>query len=422
MTDTQQQDQPGLRDLLKIRNFRFLWLGQIVSDFGDNLTYLSLLLLVNRLTGSTVALAGLAIALAVPSLVFGLISGVYVDRLDRRMVMIVSDALRGTLVLAFLFVRSADLIWLIYVIAFAQATVGTLFTPAKSALLPRLVPKESLLAANSISQTSKIIFNLAGTATAGIIVGIADAVWPAFIIDSATFFVSMVLVSRIRTEKAETPPEMPNAREVWTDLRFGFVQMLSSRPLTGVLLTGAVAMLGLGAVNILIVPLIVEDLMISETFFAVLEASQVGGMIVAGIVVAVLAAKFKPTVLISTSMAGIGVVIAFMSQVGNWWHMAAVLFVVGLLITPLQASVSTLTQTLIADEMRGRVGGALNALISAATVLSMAFAGVVAAAIGVRNVFIVAGLITVGAAIIGVLLFRGQSLESAEQEAAPTAS
>ena len=144
--------------------------------------------------------------------------------------------------------------------------------------------------------------------------------------------------------------------------------MLSSRPLTGVLLTGAVAMLGLGAVNILIVPLIVEDLMISETFFAVLEAAQVAGMVLAGIVVAVLASRFRPTTVITVAMAGVGAIISLMSQVGSWWHMSLVLFVVGLLITPLQASVSTLTQTLIPDEMRGRVGGALNALISAATV------------------------------------------------------
>ena len=421
MTDTSTTPVPeapeattaGLRDLLRIRNFRYLWLGQIVSDFGDNLTYLSLLLLVNRLTGSTLALAGLAIAIAVPSLVFGLISGVYVDRLDRRKVMLVSDALRGTLVLAFLFVRSADMIWFIYVVAFAQATVGTMFQPARSALLPRLVPAGSLLAANSISQTSKIIFNLGGTAAAGLIVGITDSVWPAFIVDSASFFASMLLISFIRTPQADSVTVLPSAREVLADLRFGFRAMLSSRPLTGVLITGSVAMLGLGAVNILIVPLIVEDLMLAETFFAVLEASQVGGMIVAGVTIAILAARFKPTTLISGGMAGIGVAIAAMSGVQTVWHMVLVLFSVGLLITPVQASVATLTQTLIADEMRGRVGGALNALISAATVLSMAFAGVVAAAIGVRNVFVLAGAITVVAGAISVVMFRGQSLEPA---------
>ena len=197
--------------------------------------------------------------------------------------------------------------------------------------------------------------------------------------------------------------------------------MLSSRPLTGVLLTGAVAMLGLGAVNILIVPLIVEDLMISETFFAVLEAAQVAGMVLAGIVVAVLASRFRPTTVITVAMAGVGAVISLMSQVGSWWHMSLVLFVVGLLITPLQASVSTLTQTLIADEMRGRVGGALNALISAATVLSMAFAGVAAASIGVRNVFVVAGIITVVAAAIGAMMFRSDGADS-EAEKTPVQS
>ena len=126
---------------------------------------------------------------------------------------------------------------------------------------------------------------------------------------------------------------------------------------------------------------------------------------------AVLAARFRPTTLISGGMAGIAVAIAAMSGVRSVWHMALVLFSVGVLITPLQASVSTLTQTLIADEMRGRVGGALNALISAATVLSMAFAGVVAAAIGVRNVFVLAGAITLVAAGVSVVMFRGQSLE-----------
>ncbi len=293
------------------------------------MAYLSLLLLANRVTGSTLALAGLAISIAGPSLVFGLISGVYVDRLDRRRVMIVSDALRGVLVLTFLFVRSADMIWFIYVVAFAVATVGTMFQPAESALLPRLVQEDSLLVANSISQTSRIIFNLAGTAAAGVIVGVADAVWPAFIIDSMTFLTSMVLISFIRTTKADTPQKMPNPREVLTDLKYGFRVMLSSRPLTGVLITGSVAMLGLGAVNILIIPLIVEDLMVAETFFALLEASQVGGMILAGIVVAVLAARFRPTTLISGGMAGIAVAIAAMSGVRTVWHMAPVLFSVG---------------------------------------------------------------------------------------------
>src|SRR4051794_6123071 len=146
----------GFRDLLKNRNFRFLWLGQVISDFGDSLTNLALLFLINKLTGSTAALATMLIVLTVPQITFRLVAGVYVDRLDRKRIMVVSDLLRGLLVLGFVLVASPDLVWLLYVLAFVQASIGTLFTPARSALLPNLVPTSALMAANSVQQTSRI--------------------------------------------------------------------------------------------------------------------------------------------------------------------------------------------------------------------------------------------------------------------------
>jgi MFS family permease len=100
MAEQTEQNPPqkttlGMRDVLKIRNFRLLWLGQVVSNFGDSLTALALIFLVNHLTGSTAAIAVMAIVLAVPQVVFGLIAGVYVDRMDRKRIMIGSDLLRG---------------------------------------------------------------------------------------------------------------------------------------------------------------------------------------------------------------------------------------------------------------------------------------------------------------------------------------
>jgi len=75
-----KQSKPfNLKDLLKIRDYLMLWFGQIVSDFGDSMTNLALLLLVNHLTGSTAALATMAIVLALPSLTFGLVSGVIIS-------------------------------------------------------------------------------------------------------------------------------------------------------------------------------------------------------------------------------------------------------------------------------------------------------------------------------------------------------
>ncbi|MDH3944615.1 MAG: MFS transporter, partial [Anaerolineae bacterium] len=145
------------RDLFKIRDFKLLWSGQVISNFGDAMTSLALLLLVNDLTGSTAALATMAIMLAIPSLTFGLIAGVYIDRLDRKRIMIASDLLRGIIVLGFLLVDSPEKVWMLYLFGFLQASVGTFFTPARAALLPNIVPREGLLAANSIAQTSRVI-------------------------------------------------------------------------------------------------------------------------------------------------------------------------------------------------------------------------------------------------------------------------
>ena len=92
----------GVRAVLRIRNYRILWLGQLVSEAGDGLTNLALLLLVNALTGSTAALAGMAIVLAIPPLTIGLVAGTYADRIDRRRIMLASDLLRAVVVLGFI--------------------------------------------------------------------------------------------------------------------------------------------------------------------------------------------------------------------------------------------------------------------------------------------------------------------------------
>ncbi|MGA7097045.1 MAG: MFS transporter [Acidimicrobiia bacterium] len=396
--------------LLKIRDFRLLWLAQIGSDFGDNLTFLSLMILVQRLTGSTVALAGLMIAAALPALVFGVLSGVYVDRLDRRRTMIVSDVIRGILILGLVFVRSESMLPLMYSVVFAQATVATLFNPARGALLPHVVGKERLLSANSVSQTSRVLFNVLGSGAAGVLASLSSSMSAAFIVDSATFLCSAVLISMIAT-RGEAGGDIRETK-ARRDMAAGFRVMYASRPLKGVLVGAALAMLGFGAVNVLVVPLLLDDLQVSAAFLGLIDAAQVVGMIASGVLVALLAARLRPTTLVSAGLLGAGATIAMVAGVGNVWQMAGVAVLVGLMMTPVQSGASTLSQLLVEDRMRGRVGGALNALISGASILSMAFAGVAAAALGVRSVFVLAGALAAAGGLIAGFLFRGARLDT----------
>lgn len=392
-----------LKDLLRIKDFRNLWFAQIASDFGDNLTFITLILLIQRLTGSTVALAGLMVAVSLPTLVFGVLAGVYVDRVDRRKAMLFSDLARALVVLLFIFARTADMIPLIYAVAFVQAGIGTVFNPARSAFLPAVVGEEKLLAANSVSQTSRIIFNLLGTGAAGVLAAVSDTSTLAFVVDSLTFLLSFILISRIAVSGA---PGEPSNSKVWTEMRSGFTTMMSSKPLRAVMVALSVTMFGLGAVNVLFVPFLVGEIQVSEAFLGLVEASQVAGLVLSGSVVAVLAARLRPSMLVSGGLVGVGVFIAMVWGVTSLWQVMALLFAVGISVGPVQAGANTLSQTLVSDSMRGRVGGALNTLVSAANVASMGLAGVVAAAIGTRNVFLLSGAVVVTAGLLAFWLFR----------------
>lgn len=422
MTEQTQSKEKafGLKDLLKIQDYRYLWLGQIISDLGDSMTNLALLLLVNHLTGSTAALATMAILLALPSLTFGLFAGVIVDRADRKRVMIFSDILRGLFVIGFILVGSPQKIWILYSIGFIQATIATFFTPARGALIPNIVPKEGLLSANSISQVSRIIFGLIGTGLAGFIIGQFDLYWPAFAIDALTFLVSALLIWRIQhTQRASLQKEPVNIQRIFSELGEGLKLTFSNRILTGTMIAFVVTMLGLGAVNILLVPLLVDDLMVKETWFAAIEFSQTAGMILSGTLIAALAARLKPTSILASGLILAGVVVACMSLPTTAWHIMIILFFAGLFVTPIQASGSTIIQTAVPDHVRGRTGSANNALITTAQLVSMGLAGVLADMLGARAVFVLAGALVSLAGFAAILIFRGARISIPQENIAP---
>lgn len=407
---TEKQKPAGLKDLLKNINFRFLWLGQIISDFGDSLTMLSLIILVNQLTGSAAAIATMFIVLLIPHVTVGLVAGVFVDRLDRKLTMVVSDLVRGALVVGFIAVTllgTADYLWIMYVIGFLQATVGTLFNPARGALIPTVVAKEQLLQANSISQTSRVIFGLLGTASAGIVIGLSHEMWVPFVIDSLTFFASALLISRIKAPKyVPQNLEKVNVRAIFGQLGEGMKIITKSRTLTGTLVGLGVSLFGLGAVNALMIPLIINDMKLPTTWFGVIEFAQTAGMILSGGLVAVMAAKLKPTTLVSGSLALLGIVIGAIAIASNLIVLGVILFAAGLLVTPIQAGTSTIMQTAVDNHARGRVGAALNSVMSISQIVSMGIAGTLAELVGVRNVFLGGGVLTLIAGLVFMLIMR----------------
>jgi MFS family permease len=407
--------QPSLRDLLRNKNFRWLWLGQIISNYGDSLTSLALLILINRLTGSTAAIATVAILMALPQVTVGMVAGVFVDRWSRKMTMIISDMLRGFVVLGLLLVRGPEDVWILYALTLIQATVGVFFSPARMALLASVVAPEELLAANSIAQTSRIIFALLGTASAGVIIGLWSDFAIIFIVDALTFFISALFTWRVIAPQSIKEQVGTSARAIFDEMMVGLRLIFTSRILIGVLSSAAIVMLGMGAVNVLFVPLLINELGMPETWFGAIEGAQVAGMVLGGALTAALAMRLQPTRLISLGLIALGAGIGAIAAVTRVWHIMLLLFPVGLVMTPVNAGIATLTQTLVSDDLRGRIGAALQTMIGAANITSMALAGVLAGIVGVRNVFLLAGVMAAIAGIVAIPIFGKQPAPVSEE-------
>ena len=398
----------GNRAVLRLPEFRKLFVAQAISDVGDGMTFTALLLLVNNLTHSPAALAVLSIAVAVPSMVGGIIAGTYADRLNRRRIMIVSDAIRALLVLGFVVVGTVERLPILYLVAFAQASIGTFFSPARGALIPRVVPREGLMAANGLGQISRTVGNLLGTAMIGLVIASTGTYWPAFVLDAATFVASVLIVLRVDPAlgRVTAVPEGRHASGVGASAIEGLRLIGRSPTLVATILGLSIAGLGLGAVNLLFVPFVINTLQASAAWIGPIEGAQTLSLIVAGGLVAVLARRMSAQSMVAGGLAGVGLLIAILYVAPSVYFLLLIAFGFGWFVTPLQASTQTIVQSVTTDASRGRVIGALQASMSTTQIVSIALAGVFASVIGIRSLFLIAGLVCLAAAGITALLFR----------------
>ncbi|NTW97983.1 MAG: MFS transporter [Oscillochloris sp.] len=177
--------------------FRRLWYGQVISQLGDWLDSIALFTLLLGLTGSGEAVGTLLVAQFLPGALVGPFAGVVVDRLPRRLVLIASDIGRALLVLLLLLVRDAGDIWIVYLAVTLKVVLTSFFEPARSAITPDLCSREELVAANAISGATWSAMLALGAALGGLVVGTLG-VQASFLIDSATYVISAVLISTVR--------------------------------------------------------------------------------------------------------------------------------------------------------------------------------------------------------------------------------
>jgi putative nucleotidyltransferase with HDIG domain len=401
----------SFREVLAIRPFRRLWIGQAVSYFGDmmNTTGLAIMLFLVTHSPSMVALG--LIAKAAPTVFFGLIAGALVDRFDRQRVMILTDITRAVLTVTIPFLA---LTWLpgVFIVVFLVATASTLFNPAKQAILPNLVPADFLVKANSLLSSSEKTMELLGFSIAGLIAAIAQ--WqPLFIVDAATFIVSAITLLGV----ADRGRIQARSLRLLDDIREGSRFVLTNRTLRSTMALTFVAVIFASLTFPILVVMSYGPLGGGAFGYGVLEAAIGAGAIVGALAAPGIMNRWPAGVLILTGVAGTGLAGAVTGFSRSVPTAALFLFLSGVANTVYYVSLISVTQAEAPDRMRGRVMSTRFLLVQLGLLGGMGLSGPLTDRLGAPLVFVAAGFLLMCAAAVG---FAFPDLRNATLRKAPT--
>ncbi|HJT19440.1 MAG TPA: MFS transporter [Nitrospira sp.] len=204
--DTSTQNDCRGWDLLKTRDFGLLFAGQTISQIGDSLNKVAMLWFVYELTGSALKMTVIGLLQTLPPLVFGPLIGVYLDRFRKKPVMITVDLLRTVMIVLIPLLYLAEALTLdrLYLLVFANAVVSTIFGPALASAVPLIAPKDRLVAANALMQSTANIGLLVGPAVSGVGIALIGA-QNVLYVDAATFFLSALCLMPMRIKETLQP-------------------------------------------------------------------------------------------------------------------------------------------------------------------------------------------------------------------------
>jgi MFS family permease len=393
--------------LLRNRSFSLLWVGQLISFFGDRIHQVALGVLIIQV-GTPLDL-GIALgATAAPNVLLGPLAGALVDRWDRRTTMIACDLFRAALVLLVPVVVNISM-WMVYLVAFAVATIGLLFRPAKTAVVPEIVDPEHLVTANSASTVSETLADLLGYPLAAVIVAaLASLVGAAFVLDAGTYLISAVLIFGMSVPKAELGGEPFSLRAIWREMVEGWNFLTRQAELFSNTVVSTIAQLAFGAE--IVCSFIYAKEVLDQSFLPFPEnygwmMSSLGlGSVVGGLVIGSWATRTAKGPMTIAGFILMGVALIAAGLVRQPYAAIGLFFVIGVANMLYLVPTITLFQERTPQRLFGRVVSTRQALTFGAMALSQAAAGFLAGIIGSAEVLVLGGALVAAAGFVGIFV------------------
>jgi DHA3 family macrolide efflux protein-like MFS transporter len=383
-------------------------IGQTISTFGSMLVQYALLWHLTLTTKSGVILALAAVFGFLPQAIVSIFAGVWADRVNRKVMIILSDSAiaLATLGLAFVMLYGTDDLWLIFLVMAVRSVGAGVQMPAISALLPQIVPTDRLLRVNGINssvQSSLLIF--APIAAAGIYATVSLSAILFIDAVTAVIGISMLAAIAVPTLSRVANEKMPS---YFTDLRDGFTYIFGNDLVRWIITIYSIVFL------FLVAPSNLFPLMLVRTFdgdvwtLTLFELAFGLGMVAGGALIAVFATKVDRLGMIIGTSIFFGVLNVGLGFTINIIVFFAVVFLMGLAVPAFSTSAMTLLQETVEPERQGRVFGFLGIIMAVAMPIGMAILGPLADVMPVETLLVVSGILTMAIVTIAVVLPAGK--------------
>ncbi|HEU5331440.1 MAG TPA: MFS transporter [Actinocrinis sp.] len=398
--------------VLRIRDFRLMATGRLLSSLGDWLLVVAAPFYVFRLTGSALA-TGCALAVeTAPALLLAPAAGLHADRRDRRSTLIAADLLRAAAVASMASVRHGGQVWAIYAALFAESSVTQFANPAWRAVVPAVVGRgEALSAANSVSSLIGGVVRLLGGPLGGALYAVTGF-RTVVALDAASYLASALACTLLRyrhARDAEVPPPGSAPGSPAGDLREAVGHIRGAPGLPALIATAAIFFGGNGMLTAILIPYVSADLHAGSTTIGLLFCALGVGYLAGSGVSRYAARRDDRTVLVVSLACLAGVFVAAFSLHSTAWDVA--LFT---LIGPPAACFLVTTDTRLTratpDRLMGRISAAYNLAQSATEFVGMLAGAVSAQRIGPTATAYLAAAVIAGSAVLATRVGPAQPL------------
>lgn len=407
--DATGANRSALSSVIAIVPFRRLWAAQMFSQLGFAMLLFVLAIRVYQVTGSNAAVSGLFLTFGVPAITLGLGAGAIVDHLDKRMVLVVADLSRAILVLVFFFVPGV--LPVMYLVSLLTAVITQFYVPSEAPTIPRLVPPELLVTANSLFSFTYYSSLAVGSMVAGPAIRLVGP-HAVFVLISSLFGAAAWFAARVPRETGRQV-HPPVVQVVASSVREGLAYIKGAPAVAEaiMLLTGTqvvIALLGTLGPGFAdrVLEIDIRDASILITGPAVL------GIITGALWVGNVGYRISARRLIQTGIMAAGILLVLISltvrlkrvAILSWFYADPIIlpvefllfFLLGVSNSMLDVPANSMLQSAAGESHRGRVYGLLTAAVGGIGMLPIVVTGVIADVIGVGKVIFSLGvLITV---------------------------